>query len=311
MKTLKKILPLPLMNRLHRFRAKAQTAKNHYALQREMGDRSGWRDVVSALSVFVRSGKTILFFPERPPRRFAAYDHCAFMGYTISKDPSVRFDAVIFRKNHTFADPAVLEQVSVPLSKVINGRCLDISKHRVGRVFAEVFGYEMDVDPLLYCGSMVEKSDANGAHDGRVIQGPISEEEVRAGSVYQKLIESRSDRDGFFLDIRVPIHAGRVPLVYLKHTPVGNRFKDFAHTEFKEPGDVFSLEEQNLLSRMAQTMGLDCGDFDVLRDLDGRIYVVDANNTPMTHIENLPTEQKRAALTIMAASFERIVQPRI
>lgn len=303
----KRTIPDTMMSRLRRLRAKAQTAKNHYVLQREVGGRPVWREVVSALSVFVRSGKTILFFPERPPILFAAYDYCTFMGYTISKDPSVRFDAAILRKNHTFADVAELERLPVPLSKVINGRCLDISKQRVGRVFADLFGYELDIDPLSYSGRMVEKSNMNGAHNGRIIQGPISEKEVRNGSIYQKLIEGPSDRPGFFLDYRVPIHGGRIPLVYLIYRPAENRFGDFEYAEPVEPDTLFSKEERALMCRMADTMNLDCGELDVLRDSDGRIYVIDVNNTPMTHIIDLEQPRRRETIEMMAASYDRLL----
>ena len=307
----KRFIPDPVVNCLRRIRAKAQTAMNHYVLQREVTGRPAWRDFFSALNVFIRPSKTVLFFPERPPRRFAAYDHCIFLGYTISKDPSVRFDAAVLRKNLTFADAAVFDPVPVSFSKVINAGCLDISKHRVDRVFAEVFGYALAVDPLQYTGPMVEKSDVNGSHDGRMVQGPMTEKEIRHGSVYQKAIDSQSERPGFFVDYRVPVHDGRIPLVYLKHRPVKNRFKEFDHTESRCPDEVFSLDEQNQLCRMARAMGLDCGDLDVLRDSDGRIYVVDVNNTPMTHIEDLPPERRRAVLAIMADSFDRMIKTRI
>jgi len=288
-------------------RAKAEMAKNHYVLQREVGGRPVWREVLSALCVFVRPGKTILFYPERPPVLFAAYDYCTFLGYVISKDPSRRFDAAVLRKNHTFADSAVFEPLSVPLSEVINGRCLDISKRRVGRVFADLFGYELDVDPVRHTGTMVRKADANGAHNGCIIQGPISPVEVDSKSVYQKLIEGPSGRSGFFLDYRVPIHGGRIPLVYLIYRPVEARFGDFEYAEPVEPDTVFSEEEKSLMCRMAAEMNLDCGELDVLRDSDGRIYVIDVNNTPMTHIIDLEKPRRRETIEIMAASFDRLL----
>jgi len=185
--------------------------------------------------------------------------------------------------------------------------CLDISKQRVGQVFADLFGFELDVDPLLYSDRMVEKSNMNGAHNGRILQGPISKEEVRTGSVYQKLIEGPSGRPGFFLDYRVPIHGGRIPLVYLIYRPAKNRFGDFEYAEPVEPDTVFSKEEQSLMCRMAAEMNLDCGELDVLRDHDGRIYVIDVNNTPMTHIIDLEQLRRRKAIEIMAASFDRLL----
>lgn len=304
----KRSIPGPLMDRLRHIRAKFQTAKDHYSFQRELAGRPAWRDALSALGVLLRPGKTILFFPENTQPLFAAYDHCIYSGYIITKDPTRRFDAVVHRKNYTFADAAVFEPHRIPLSKIINGRCEDISKRLVGRVFAEVFGYELDVDPLTYTGRIVKKADANGAHNGCVLQGPLSEEEFDSESVYQRLIEGPSGRPGYFLDYRVPIHGGRIPLVYLKYRPAENRFKEYVGDEFVEPDSVFSQEEQALMCRMADAMHLDCGDLDVLRDSDGRIYVIDVNNTPQTHISDMKPSCRRRAMDIMAASYDRLLR---
>lgn len=305
---LRATLPASLSASLRAGRAKLQMAGNHYVLQRSMEDQPAWRDAASALRVLLGRGKTILFFPERPPVRFAAYEHCAFLGYTITKNPNHRFDIAFKRKNHTFCDAAVLDQVPARRADIINAGSVDISKRRVGEVFADVFGYSLDVDPVRYHGRIVEKSNANGAHDGRILQGPVDPADIRPGHVYQKEINCSSGREGFMLDYRVPVHGGRIPLVYLKYRPFKARFKDFQDTDFKAPAELFNSEELEKIIVMARKMGVDYGELDVLRDRDGRIYVVDVNNTPMTHIENLSAARRRAALECMAASFGRLLE---
>jgi len=291
-------------------RDRLKLAKNHFELQRELQSRSVWSDAVAACRVLFGRNKTILFFPERPPYRFAAYDACTFLGYRIVKRPHRRFDVAFKRSNSTFFDDARLDAVPVKRCKIINSGSLDISKRTVGRVFAEVFGYELGVDPASYTGQMIEKSDANGAHDGRVVQGPLSSELIQAGRVYQKLIESQSFIDGYFLDYRVPIHGGEIPLVYLKHRPETQRFKVYEHTEFKDPDEVFELEELEKLCLMAKAMGLDYGEMDVLRDRDGRIYVIDVNNTPRSHTHALSVGDKRVSLERMAETFKQLIEQR-
>jgi hypothetical protein len=259
------LLPEFLYARLRTVRAKLILTGNHYTLQRSLGDRPAWRDTLSALRVFLKCGKTILFFPERSQVRFAAYDQCVFLGHTITKNPVARFDVAVKRKNSTFCDVKTLDRIPMERERVINAASLDISKRRVGRVFEEVFGYSLTVNPICYEGAIVEKSNLNGLHDGRMVQGPLVAEDVRVDCVYQKEVVSRSGREGYLLDCRVPVHGDQIPLVYLKYRPEQNRFKEFTGTEFKEPEAVFSKAEMSLLLEMARKMGLDCGDLDVLR----------------------------------------------
>ncbi len=305
---LKALVPDALAERFRELRDQFELAGNHFQLQRNLQDRRSWQAALLACSVLFRRGKTILFFPERPPYRFAAYESCTFLGYKIVKQPHRRFDVAFKRSNATFSDKIRLGEVTLPRSEIINSGSSDISKQTVGKVFARVFGYELGVDPESYVGSMIEKSDANGTHDGRIVDGPLAPELIRPGRVYQKLINNLSFREGYFLDYRVPIHGGRIPLVYRKHRPVGARFSVYEHADFKDPEDIFSGEELEKILRMARKMKLDYGEMDVLRDQDGRIYVIDVNNTPRSHTHALPVGDKRASLERMAATFKSLVE---
>lgn len=307
---IKATLPVLLADRLRDFRDKIQASRNHYSFQRLLGDRPVWRDVASALRVLIQPDERILFFPERPIPPFLAYALCTLLGYTITKDPKRRFDVVFKYKNRTVFDPAILDQVSVDRARIINAGSVDISKRTVGRVFAEIFGYPLDVDPLRYDGEIVEKSDANAAHDGRVVQGPLAPEDIRPGRVYQKVINSLSDRPGFFVDYRVPIIGGQIPFVYLKFRHFDDRFSNYVDPEMKEPDEIFSSEEVENILRLTRRMGFDFGEIDVLRDADGRIYVVDVNNTPGGALERLPKGARRAGLNRMVKLFDRMLQTR-
>jgi ribosomal protein S18 acetylase RimI-like enzyme len=67
--------------------------------------------------------------------------------------------------------------------KVINYDCLDVRKSTVASAFEEAFGYALSVDPYSYTGGMVLKSEKNGAHDGRILQGPIDRFETRRATL--------------------------------------------------------------------------------------------------------------------------------
>src|SRR5262249_1485320 len=160
-----------------------------------------------------------------------------------------------------------------------------------------------------YHGPMVEKSNVNYAHDGRVVEGPLGVDAVRPERVYQKAIDNRIGADGLVLDHRVVVHGEEVPLVYLKYRPEATRFSaKNGRVELKEADALVSEEELARLKEMARRMGVDYGEMDVLRDTDHRIYVVDVNNTPAGPPNGLPLAECRRALGLLAASYTRLLE---
>ena len=65
--------------------------------------------------------------------------------------------------------------------------CRDISKSAVEAASIGAFGYGLFVDPRRHVGPYVMKSEQNGRHDGRVVEGPRSAE---LGFVYQRLVDN-------------------------------------------------------------------------------------------------------------------------
>ena len=105
-----------------------------------------------------------------------------------------------------------------------------------------------------------------------------------------------------------PVHGDQIPLVYLKYRPIANRFANRnSHVELAEPDQLFSQVELDQLLLMAKKMGIAFGEFDVLRDQDQRLYVVDVNNTPAGPPNGLPDAQARQALALMQKSFDALL----
>jgi hypothetical protein len=183
-----------------------------------------------------------------------------------------------------------------------NGGCRDVSKSRVASIFAEVFGYGLMVDPEQHHGAMVEKSETNGVHDGKVVQGPAP---ARPGRTYQRLIDNRSANEQLVEDFRTPMIGGRPAVVFIKRRPIGCRFtNDNTEVALTTPEEAFSADEIAKLSLFAERMGMDWGGLDVLRDRrDGRIYVVDANKTDMGPPLALPLADKMLATRRMAQAL--------
>ena len=191
---------------------------------------------------------------------------------------------------------------------ILNARWTSNQKARVAEAWAASASYDLAVDPVTYEGPMVEKSDANATHDGRVVNGPLRPSELVAGKVYQRLIDN-SDGDEV-IDLRAPLYAGRIPFVYAKRRPIHDRFSNKnSSVEIRETSEVFSEAEQGVLARYAWEAGLDYGEADVLRDnASGLIYVVDSTQGPSGPPNGLPPGQAREALLRLAAAFDRVVE---
>ncbi len=135
------------------------------------------------------------------------------------------------------------------------------------------------MDPTQFTGKLVRKSEANGAHDGRIIEAPCAAE---PGFVYQRVIDN-SIAGERVEDLRCPTVGGKIPLVILKRRPISNRFANSNESvEVVETHTVLSALEQARLAEFALAMQLAWAGLDVLRDKTaGPVYVLDVN-TPAT-----------------------------
>ncbi|WP_146216210.1 hypothetical protein [Nitrospira lenta] len=197
---------------------------------------------------------------------------------------------------------ATLDRVSLT-QPVLNSRCLDISKCRVEVVHQAVFGYGLAVNPREFTGRCVKKSNENALHDGTIIQGPVAQ--VDELCVYQRVVNN--SRDGKFVeDIRVPVFGKTIPFCYRKIRPIERRFSNQNNlAELCEVSEVLSAQEVDLVLRFCHEMGLDYGEVDVLRDEDdGRIHIIDVNNTPFGPPNHLGENDVRQALNKLSAAFQ-------
>ena len=274
------------------------------------GPNVAWRRWVDAARLWTRPAKTVLFHPDCPVwiSKYVAFRLCALLNYKVVNDPGQHYDVAFKFHDSTFSTPEDLAAENVDLDRAINGKSLDISKSTIETIFANVFGYELRVDPTQYEGAAVVKSDKNYTHDGRVIECPIPASEVEEGYVYQKEIDTKTE-EGYFLDHRVPIIGDAIPLVYLKYKRPRFETSGVSHIELARPEDVFEPLEMNRLFELARAMGVDHGELDVLRDqCDGRIYVVDVANTPTGPSHGITKKKKRKAMSIMMTPFEGLLE---
>lgn len=253
-----------------------------------------------ALAARVRRQRrfAIWYAPDRPRPWYLMRGVALWAGLSVAPTEATA-NAAFYFDDATRGNPP-----AASVLRRFNFACADVSKSHVAAVFAEVFGYPLQLDPTTTVGPIVEKSETNGVHDGAVVIAPIRPE---PGRVYQRLIDTEAD--GFNHDLRTPCVGGAPVVVWHKYKPAGESFAIHSRrTRLRDPADVFSAEELALISRFNARMGLDWGGLDILRDRhDGRIYVVDVNKTDLGPVISLSWRDKIVSMNRLAAAMDVMV----
>ncbi len=258
---------------------------------------------VAAWTRLTRPGPRVWFAPCKPRPWYLLWAALAWSGARIASSPE-RADAAMY-----FEDSAEGAAPNAGPMPRFNYGCTDITKTHVARVFEQVFGYPLAVDPAAATGPIVEKGEGNGAHDGRVVQAPCP---ALPGKTYQRLIDNGSALlgEGYVDDLRTPCVGGKPVLVFIKRRPRGDRFANHNRSvSLTTPQAVFSPAETETIGRFCAAMNLDWGGLDILRDrTSGRLYVVDVNKTDMGPPIALPLGRKLAATRLLAEAFRGLVE---
>ncbi len=245
----------------------------------------------------------ISFFPRKPRSYYAIWPVCQLADVKIVDDPE-EADLHFYFEDCEFLTAPRLAPSAKP---AFNVGCFDIRKSVVARIFEETFGYALGVDPSAHHGMLVEKSESNGKHDGRLVEGPIAS--PKPGHVYQRNIENTFD-GAEHVDIRTPVVGGRTtPFVFLKRRARDLRFTNDNHrVDLAATDAMLSRDEQEKIAAFARAMRLDFGGLDILRDRnDGRIYIVDANKTDMGPPSAMRAQDKLTAMRALADAFAAMV----
>jgi hypothetical protein len=244
---------------------------------------------------------TLNFWPMRPQPVMPLYRIMERLGLRVGFTPREDQPTIAWEAG-TWLTP---RQAARLPANAINLHCRDISKSRVARVWGEVAGYPLALDPLTTTGALVEKPEENARHGGRILTGPLARR--RKGYTYQRLVDCRID--GKIHQLRVVVTGPRLALTYEKWRPEPEWFSGTRISIPHPPQDLFSAEEQALLLRFAAAMDLEYGELDVLRDEPtGLIYVVDANRTPTRPI-SLPEEVRDHVYNTQAEAFRELLAP--
>jgi hypothetical protein len=254
----------------------------------------------------------VICTPQAPSARASIRHILRALGYKWL-GPSVHEADIVV----TWEDTTFPKHQQYPVSRwgipPINARCRDISKRRVGKVFAHVFGYELSIDPRIFRGPCVEKSDINARHDVKLRECPIDEPDGRR--VYERYVDSMTNA-GYYEDIRVAIVGNEVPLCFRRikaGDQLAGRFKQAYDRSIPVPtAEVLCSKEIASIILFCQEMGIEFCELDTARDrTDGRLYIFDANPTPDSPPKSCSEEDGRLAVEVLADAFARQFQPRM
>ncbi len=244
---------------------------------------------------------TIAFHPQNAAPWYNIWIVVQLAGLKTISDAS-EADVVFVFEDDTYSSEPDIPASAKSTRKIVNNQINDISKSNVAKIFKNVFGYDLEIDPTVYTGRAIRKSEKNGTHDGIEIDCPIPASEVSSEYVYQRLVDS-TFTEGQSEDIRVAYALGRVPVVYHKYKDVQDRFgTTYLHVDILDANDAFSAEENAKILQFCKEIKLDFGAIDVMRDKrDGRIYIVDVNKTCMPVLSLSFKDQIRVQTAIAQA----------
>ena len=260
---------------------------------------------ISAHSLF---NKKILFYPEIPSIPYIVYKICYLLNLSITNniDDKNIYSAIFWQDRTYKATCNELERFS-KTTKVFNINCTDISKKKVDEVFYKVFGYSTLIDPTIFRGKCIKKSNFNAMHDGRVIKCPVLKKDKNY--IYQIMINNQCNKSSI-MDIRVPILGKYIPFLYLKFRSITRRFSNKNdYVKIANVYDVFTKKELEKIHIFCNTFGLDYGEIDILKDIKNKkIYITDVNDTPHGLPNHLLKSDKDVALVKLSCAFDLMIK---
>jgi len=222
-----------------------------------------------------------LFYPDPPTGRNSKVKrYIELSGTTITNNPTDKYDVAVYWSYHKTIRP--LDKALIELSKhhnVINIGGWDITKSKVEAIQKKVFGYNTIVDPLKCNYEILEKAEIQCGHALHRVVKNITKH--RDGCIYCKLLDNRIDNNTCRY-YRYFIFGDRITHTNITDVPIEQRLKGGTHGSIKTVSGCHGLtkDEEDKIIEFCREYGTTFTELDVIRDPDGRIYVIDNNNIP-------------------------------
>jgi hypothetical protein len=186
--------------------------------------------------------------------------------------------------------------------RFLNYFLVNTSKEFVAKSMEEHFGYTFKINPRTFNGYCIAKHNGNGTKSCFFLKCPINADEVFHDHCYQKIINYSNKSDSSTLyELRVPIFKNIIPFTFFKTRNKGLRFTSKNRSMEIVPATAhLSEQECQDIIMYCRRIGLEYGEIDILRsDDDGKIYIIDVNNTPWWPPNKLGDIDRNIALNMM------------
>ncbi len=190
--------------------------------------------------------------------------------------------------------------------KLINLFLVDTAKGFVAESFENHFGYGYKVDPTTFNGYCISKHNGNGTKSCFFLKCPIEANDIFKDHSYQQIIDYTDKKDPNTLyELRIPIVGGIIPCVLFKTRNRGLRFTSKNRSiHIVNPLKYLTEQECNKIITYCRYIGLELGEIDVLRSHeDGKIYIIDVNNTSWWPPNKLGDVDRNIVLNLMWNAF--------
>jgi hypothetical protein len=190
--------------------------------------------------------------------------------------------------------------------RLINLFLVDTAKGFVAESFETHFGYAYKVDPMTFNGYCISKHNGNGTKSCFFLKCPIDANDIFKDHSYQKIIDYTDKKDPNTLyELRIPIVGGIIPCVLFKTRNRGLRFTSKNRSiQIVNPLKYLTEQECQKIITYCRYIGLEIGEIDVLRSHeDGRIYIIDVNNTSWWPPNKLGDIDRNIVLNLMWNAF--------
>lgn len=264
----------------------------------------------------------VLFYPKQPTKDHKVAIYLNHLGVPYTKDINDKDITIAFHwdhKNSNELSPEMLEVKDRGI-RVINERCTNIKKDYLDDKFTQIFGYSLRVDPTTHHGTCLRRSTQQAIHAAKLIQCPIPPWKVETGMfrtgtgemhsrLYCRFIDTRFELDKL-RDVRIPIFNGKIPMVFIKELDIKSAFHPHKENYYHVYTDYdisrwLTEEEVDNIALLSYSMGLECGEFDFLRDNStGLGYVCDINNLAMGDLFR-KTDNKEEVIADLSQVFKK------
>ncbi|GEM_PF-5731170 len=220
---------------------------------------------------------TILFYPDPLNQDCKLFQHLRNINVEFHNDPTKPYDICFYWSYHKTVAP----KIEIP--NAINAGCYDITKTRINTIFDNLI-----IDPFTYVGKAVKKGDGQCSKDEILVNCPLKTKDNN--SIYLRHIDTFED--GMFTDYRI-FYFGAISFICIKRR-FGGEFSRKEYNWVEMQLNCIPKKKRNEIEYKCKKFGFDCGEIDVLRDVNtDEFFVIDLNNVSgIAYNWNYPEQER-------------------